>query len=143
QLSRKPEATPPTETGPAPAVAAILVGGLFWFSMGSAVFARPIFNSDAVFPPTPALSPGERENHAPMREHSKVSGQPAFLMGAPPTLVDEASSLIIAGKRGSLSPFHEGEDQGEGELDAALSALQPAHASSEPQMDRTPATFGF
>ncbi len=45
QLPRAPKTIPP-ETGPAPAVAALLVGGLLWFSMGSAAFARSADVSD-------------------------------------------------------------------------------------------------
>src|SRR5439155_7057423 len=44
-VSRVPKATPP-ETGPAPAVAAFLIGGLWWITMGTVAFARsPDFQS--------------------------------------------------------------------------------------------------
>src|SRR5262249_41670952 len=57
QMSRMPKTT---ETGPAPAVATILIG-LVWVSLGSAGFARSadVQSEFAPFSPiTPALSPG-------------------------------------------------------------------------------------
>jgi hypothetical protein len=132
QLPRQPLPASPsaTQSGAAPAVTALLVGGLVWLSLGGG--AHALAYSDGSFPLTPALSLGERENRSPVLEKSDVFPDSPALLGAKHS---GGAGILIAmndATRTSLSPLPRGEGKGEGErrVRSATGPLLLAQAST-------------
>jgi hypothetical protein len=108
-----PVSPPAAQGGAAPAVTALLVGGLVWVSLTGGAYA--LGYSDGSFPLTPTLSLGERENSWPALEKSVELAHSPVLHAAKPA---GAAGTLIArndSRQALLSPLPEGEGWGEGE----------------------------
>jgi hypothetical protein len=108
-----PVSPPAAQGGTAPAVTALLVGGLVWVSLTGGAYA--LGYSDGSFPLTPTLSLGERENSWPCLEKSVELAHSPVLHAAKP---EGAAGTLIArndSRQALLSPLPEGKSWGEGE----------------------------
>jgi hypothetical protein len=84
-----------------------------------------------LFPLTPALSLGERENRLPVTRHDPA---PGFLPRSPGESCksgDAATRRRIVGEPQPLSPLSEGEGQGEGEVCVRLRAVSNVGRASD------------
>ena len=115
QLPREPlPVSPPAgQSGAAPAVTAMLVGGLVWVSLSGGTSASGY--SDGSFPLTPALSLGERENHSPSLENPEPLVGSRLNPDLKPEGGDGTRIAMNDAARASLSPLPGGEGKGEGE----------------------------